>query len=249
MLGLDVAAIVLIVLASWFVGIEFRTGAITEALVRLPRRSVVITAKAVVAAGVSAGAARSPPPRSPSSPSGSPPLSRERHGQSPSPRRLPPIMSVSFSAASSCRSSSRCSRSSSPRPPVLWPPGRWEPSGSSWHRRWHRGRRPRSLCSFNPSLPLAAVHTISGAAEVGSAENLGVVPAVVVLTAWVAVGWAAALATASSGFLIPTSRAAQPHRERRPRADRPAHPSLSLSSSLKASTSRGWPAMRISSSA
>ncbi|RAE29015.1 hypothetical protein DN540_43405, partial [Burkholderia multivorans] len=45
-LGLDVAAIVLIVLASWFVGIEFRTGAITEALVRLPRRSVVITAKA-----------------------------------------------------------------------------------------------------------------------------------------------------------------------------------------------------------
>src|SRR5699024_2405395 len=38
-LGIDAAAAVLVVLAAWFTGVEFRTGAITESLLRTRRRS------------------------------------------------------------------------------------------------------------------------------------------------------------------------------------------------------------------
>lgn len=53
-LGVDVAAAVLVVLAAWFAGIELRSGAIAESLVRARRRREVVIAKTNVIAVVSA---------------------------------------------------------------------------------------------------------------------------------------------------------------------------------------------------
>src|SRR5699024_2552554 len=46
-LGIDAAAAVLVVLAAWFTGVEFRTGAITESLLRTRRRSRIVAAKSL----------------------------------------------------------------------------------------------------------------------------------------------------------------------------------------------------------
>lgn len=191
-LGLDVAAIVLIVLASWFVGIEFRTGAITEALVRLPRRSVVITAKAVVAAGVSAGAALLTAAAVTlvavgfsTAVTGAPWSAALAEATAPDHVRLllgSILMPVEFAVLAVFIAAAAGSLAAG----LLGALGLIVASTlASW--------LPSALAVLvQPLLPLAAVHTISGAAEVGSAENLGVVPAVVVLAAWVAVGWAVA---------------------------------------------------------
>ena len=53
-LGIDAAAAVLVVLAAWFTGVEFRTGAITESLLRTRRRSRIVAAKALVVAAFAA---------------------------------------------------------------------------------------------------------------------------------------------------------------------------------------------------
>src|SRR5699024_8767915 len=53
-LGIDAAAAVLVVFAAWFTGVEFRTGAITESLLRTRRRSNIVAAKSQVVAVTSA---------------------------------------------------------------------------------------------------------------------------------------------------------------------------------------------------
>lgn len=191
-LGLDAAAIVLIILAAWFVGVEFRTGSLTEALVRLPRRSVVITARAVVAAGVSAAAALLTAAAVTlvavgfsTAVTGASWSAALAEAAAPDHVRLllgSALMSVVFAVLAVFIAFAAGSLAAG----LLGALGLIVASTlASW--------LPSALAAIvQLLLPLAAVHTISGAAAAGSAENLGVVPALLVLLAWVAIGWAAA---------------------------------------------------------
>ncbi|MCM1012964.1 hypothetical protein [Brevibacterium sp. XM4083] len=188
-LGVDVAAIVLVVFAAWFVGIEFRTGAITEALLRLPRRSAVITAKALVIAAVTvltavvaAVALTVVAVALAAALTGTSWSAALTAAVSPEHLRLlfgSALMPVVFALLAAFAAFAFGSMAAG----VLGALGLivasmlagWLPAGAA--------------AVVAPVLPLAAVHTISGAAEAGSTEFLGIVPAVIVLAAWVAIGW------------------------------------------------------------
>lgn len=192
-LGLDVAAIVLVVLAAWFVGVEFRTGAIAEALVRLPRRSQFITAKAsaialiaaptAVVAGIAlslvgvglAGAATEA--------TWSAALAEAVSGEQLRLLLDSALMPLVFALLAGFAAFALGSMAAG----VLGALGLIVASMIA-------GWLPPSIAgAVEPLLPLAAVHTISGAAAVGSSEYLGIVPALVVLASWLVIGWGLAV--------------------------------------------------------
>lgn len=192
-LGVDAAAAVLVVLAAWFAGVEFRTGAITEVLLRARGRSGIVAAKAVIIAetaaittvvtavavtfsgsllaGTVAGADWSEV----LGVAGSPDHLRLAFGST----LLPIIFSVlAVFGAVVFRSVTGG---------VLTPLALL--IGSMF-----AGWLPDGFASVvRPLLPLGAVHNISGVAEAGGTEYIGALPALVVLVAWVVGG--AVLAT------------------------------------------------------
>ncbi|SDR75218.1 hypothetical protein SAMN04489752_0148 [Brevibacterium siliguriense] len=187
-LGVDAAAAVLVVLAAWFTGVEFRTGAITEALLRARRRSGIVTAKTVVIAAAAAvtavitavivtisgsllaGTAAGADWSEVLAAAGSSDHLRLAFGST----LLPVIYSLlAVFGAVAFRSVTGG---------VLTPLTLLVGSMLA-------GWLPDGLASvLRPLLPLGAVHNISGVAEAGGTEYIGVLPAIVVLVAWTAGG-------------------------------------------------------------
>lgn len=192
-LGVDAAAAVLVVLAAWFAGVEFRTGAITEVLLRARGRSGIVAAKAVIIAETAAittvvtavavtfsGSLLAGTVAGADWPevlgvAGSPDHLRLAFGST----LLPIIFSVlAVFGAVVFRSVTGG---------VLTPLALL--IGSMF-----AGWLPDGFASVvRPLLPLGAVHNISGVAEAGGTEYIGALPALVVLVAWVVGG--AVLAT------------------------------------------------------
>ena len=192
-LGVDAAAAVLVVLAAWFAGVEFRTGAITEVLLRARGRSGIVAAKAVIIAETAAittvvtavavtfsGSLLAGTVAGADWPevlgvAGSPDHLRLAFGST----LLPIIFSVlAVFGAVVFRSVTGG---------VLTPLALL--IGSMF-----AGWLPDGFASVvRPLLPLGAVHNISGVAEAGGTEYIGALPALVVLVAWVLGG--AVLAT------------------------------------------------------
>ena len=192
-LGVDAAAAVLVVLAAWFAGGEFRTGAITETLLRARRRSGIVAAKAVVIGAASTVAAIATAVTVTISgtllaatlagadwsevlaAAGGPDHLRLAFGST----LLPVIYSLlAVFGAVIFRSVTGG---------VLTPLALLV--GSMF-----AGWLPEGFASVvRPLLPLGAVHNISGVAEAGGTERVGVLPALVVLVAWILGG--AVLAT------------------------------------------------------
>ncbi|GAA3838175.1 hypothetical protein KACC15558_20500 [Brevibacterium ammoniilyticum] len=188
-LGLDAAAIVLIVFAAWFVGVEFRSGAITDALIRLPRRSVIITAKATLVAAFAGLTA----------------LLTTLAVSVVAVCLAAALTDASWSSALSAATASDHLRLlfGSALMPVAFAvlavviafgfgslaAGLLAALGliiASTLASW----LPTGIAeAVQPFLPLAAIHSISGAAEPGSAEFLGFLPAVIVIAAWIVLGW------------------------------------------------------------
>ena len=192
-LGVDAAAAVLVVLAAWFAGVDFRTGAITEVLLRARGRSGIVAAKAVIIAETAAittvvtavavtfsGSLLAGTVAGADWPevlgvAGSPDHLRLAFGST----LLPIIFSVlAVFGAVVFRSVTGG---------VLTPLALL--IGSMF-----AGWLPDGFASVvRPLLPLGAVHNISGVAEAGGTEYIGALPALVVLVAWVVGG--AVLAT------------------------------------------------------
>lgn len=192
-LGVDAAAAVLVVLAAWFAGVEFRTGAITEVLLRARGRSGIVAAKAVIIAETAAittvvtavavtfsGSLLAGTVAGADWPevlgvAGSPDHLRLAFGST----LLPIIFSVlAVFGAVVFRSVTGG---------VLTPLALL--IGSMF-----AGWLPDGFASVvRPLLPLGAVHNISGVVEAGGTEYIGALPALVVLVAWVVGG--AVLAT------------------------------------------------------
>lgn len=192
-LGVDAAAAVLVVLAAWFAGVEFRTGAITEVLLRARGRSGIVAAKAVIIAetvaittvvtavavtfsgSLLAGTVAGADWPEVLGVAGSPDHLRLAFGST----LLPIIFSVlAVFGAVVFRSVTGG---------VLTPLALL--IGSMF-----AGWLPDGFASVvRPLLPLGAVHNISGVAEAGGTEYIGALPALVVLVAWVVGG--AVLAT------------------------------------------------------
>ena len=192
-LGVDAAAAVLVVLAAWFAGVEFRTGAITEVLLRARGRSGIVAAKAVIIAETAAittvvtavavtfsGSLLAGTVAGADWPevlgvAGSPDHLRLAFGST----LLPIIFSVlAVFGAVVFRSVTGG---------VLTPLALL--IGSMF-----AGWLPEGFASVvRPLLPLGALHNISGVAEAGGTEYIGALPALVVLVAWVVGG--AVLAT------------------------------------------------------
>ena len=192
-LGVDAAAAVLVVLAAWFAGVEFRTGAITEVLLRARGRSGIVAAKAVIIAETAAittvvtavavtfsGSLLAGTVAGADWPevlgvAGSPDHLRLAFGST----LLPIIFSVlAVFGAVVFRSVTGG---------VLTPLALL--IGSMF-----AGWLPDGFASVvRPLLPFGAVHNISGVAEAGGTEYIGALPALVVLVAWVVGG--AVLAT------------------------------------------------------
>ena len=192
-LGVDAAAAVLVVLAAWFAGVEFRTRAITEVLLRARGRSGIVAAKAVIIAETAAittvvtavavtfsGSLLAGTVAGADWPevlgvAGSPDHLRLAFGST----LLPIIFSVlAVFGAVVFRSVTGG---------VLTPLALL--IGSMF-----AGWLPDGFASVvRPLLPLGAVHNISGVAEAGGTEYIGALPALVVLVAWVVGG--AVLAT------------------------------------------------------
>ncbi|MCS4595045.1 hypothetical protein KTJ89_18795 [Brevibacterium sediminis] len=184
-LGVDAAAAVLVVLAAWFAGVEFRTGAITETLLRARRRSGIVAAKAVVIGAASTVAAIATAVAVTISGTllaatlagadwsealavaGSPGHLRLAFGST----FLPVIYSLlAVFGAVVFRSVTGG---------VLTPLALLVGSMLA-------GWLPDGLASvLRPLLPLGNVHNISGVAEAGGTEYIGVLPALLVLVAWV----------------------------------------------------------------
>ncbi|WP_166828122.1 hypothetical protein [Brevibacterium limosum] len=187
-LGVDAAAAVLVVLAAWFAGVEFRTGAITDALLRARGRSSMVTAKALVIAAAAAGTAivtavavtiaGSLLARTAAGADWTEVLAavgsldhlRLVFGST----LLPVVCSIlAVFGAIVFRSVTGG---------VLTPLALLAGSMLA-------GWLPEGIASMlRPSLPLGGVHNISGVAEAGGTEYIGALPALVVLVAWVAGG-------------------------------------------------------------
>ncbi|MGC2941765.1 MULTISPECIES: ABC transporter permease [unclassified Brevibacterium] len=187
-LGVDAAAAVLVVLAAWFAGVEFRTGAITEALLRARSRSSMVTAKALVIAaaaavtalitavavtivgGILAGTVAGADWSEVLAAAGSRDHLRLAFGST--------LLPVVFSVLAVFGAIGFRSVAGGVLTPLALLAGSmiagWLPEG------------PASV--LRPLLPLGGVHNISGVAEAGGTEHIGAVPAFAVLVIWVAGG-------------------------------------------------------------
>src|SRR5699024_7719373 len=190
---LDAAAAVLVVLAPWFTGVEFRTGAITESLLRTRRRSRIVAAKSLVVAavaavtGVLAGAvvtvagidlaatARTSGWRQVLTVAGAGDHVRLALGIA--------LLPVFFSLLAVFGPVGFRSVTGGVLTPLAFLLG-------STLAGW----LPTSLAStLQPLLPLAAVHSLSGVAEAGGTEHIGELPAFALLVLWMAGGAAFAI--------------------------------------------------------
>ena len=192
-LGVDAAAAVLVVLAAWYAGVEFRTGAITETLLRARRRSGIVAAKAVVIGAASTVAAIAT--------AVTVTISGTLLAATLAGADWSEVLAV---AGGSCHL--RLAFGSTLLPIVY---SLLAVFGAVAFRSvtggvltpltlllgsMLAGWLPDALASvLRPLLPVGAVHNISGVAEAGGTEYIGALPALVILIAWVVCG--AVLAT------------------------------------------------------
>ncbi|UVI36509.1 ABC transporter permease [Brevibacterium spongiae] len=187
-LGVDAAAAVLVVLAAWFAGAEFRTGAITEALLRTRGRGHIVTAKTLVIAVASAVTAVVTAVAVTlcgivlaGTVAGADGKEVLEVAFGPDHLRLAlggALLPVIFSVLAVFGAVAFRSVAGGVLTPLALLSGSmvagWLPDG------------PASL--IRPLLPLGAVHNVSGIAEAGGTEYVGVLPALLVLIVWVVGG-------------------------------------------------------------
>ena len=187
-LGIDAAAAVLVVLAAWFTGVEFRTGAITESLLRTRRRSRIVAAKSLVVAAVAAvtgvltavvvTVAGIVLAASAAQTGWGQALTVAGGGDHVRLALGSALLPVLFSLLAVFGAVGFRSVAGGVLTPLAFLLG-------STLAGW----LPTSLASaLQPLLPLAAVHSLSGVAEAGGTEHIGELPAFALLVLWVASG-------------------------------------------------------------
>jgi ABC-2 type transport system permease protein len=182
LLGIDVAAVVLVVLGAMFVGQEYSSGSIEQAFIVTPRRARVLAAKTLIIAPIAAGVGIAAAlvglliggavcalAGSDAGAAYTPTTWRLAAGSVAMPMVYAPL---GVFAAFVFRSTSGG---------VLVPAAVGVLGGIF-------GWLPAPVAGWLvPLLPLAAVHTLSGAAQPGGPEDMGIVPALLSLTLWLVV--------------------------------------------------------------
>lgn len=182
LLGIDVAAIVLVVLGAMFVGQEYSTGAIEQTFIITPKRARVLVAKTLIIGPIAFGVG----------------VVAAVIGLAVGGVVL--LVAGSDVAAGYTAATFRLAAGSVAMPMVYAPLGVFaafifrSTSGGILVPMTMGilggifGWLPASIAGWLiPLVPLAAVHTLSGAAQPGGPEDLGFGPAIVSLALWLVV--------------------------------------------------------------